>query len=128
MTQVEIRANAANDYCMKNIPNLPDMHLAISTAFEAGAEWEEDNRWIKVEERLPENVVKVHKGNRFNGYMTYTDEVLVCTADGKVSTDYRFRENGIWKWEWNDSTKAEKIEHWMPIPAPKKKGGNNGFE
>ena len=26
----------AKQYCKENIPNLPDMHLAIETAFEAG--------------------------------------------------------------------------------------------
>ena len=33
---------AAKKYCQDNIPNLPQMHLAISTAFEAGAKWAEE--------------------------------------------------------------------------------------
>lgn len=121
MTQVEIIAKAANEYCMKNIPNQQDMHLTISTAFEAGAEWVNNNRWISVDERLPEDVVKVTKGNRFNGFTTYTEEVLVSTADGKVCMDYRIKQNGVWKWEWIEGSRGEKVEYWMPIPEAKKK-------
>lgn len=121
MTQIEMTAKAAGEYCMKNIPDFPDMHITISTAFEAGAQWAEDNRWLSVNESLPEDVVKVTKGNRFNGYTTYTDEVLVCTADGKVCTDYRIKENGVWKWEWIEGSRGEKVEFWMPIPGAKKK-------
>lgn len=128
MKQAEMTAKAANDYCTKNIPDMPDMHLAISTAFEAGAEWERENRWISVADSLPEDVVKVHKGTRYNGFTSHTDEVLVCTADGKVCTDYRFKENGVWKWEWIESSRGDKVEYWMPIPEPKKKGGEHGLE
>lgn len=34
---------AAKEYCQKNIRNLPQMHLAIETAFEAGAKWAEEH-------------------------------------------------------------------------------------
>lgn len=37
MTREETIKQAANKYCKTNIPNLSQMHLAISTAFEAGA-------------------------------------------------------------------------------------------
>ena len=39
MTREELIESAAKKYCQDNIPNLPQMHLTISTAFEAGVEW-----------------------------------------------------------------------------------------
>ena len=42
----------AEEYCVKNIPNLKDMHLTISTAFEAG--FEKSQEWISVDDELPE--------------------------------------------------------------------------
>lgn len=39
MTREELIEKAAKKYCQDNIPNLPQMHLTISTAFEAGAKW-----------------------------------------------------------------------------------------
>ena len=49
----------AEEYCVKNIPNLKDMHLTISTAFEAG--FEKSQEWISVDDELPkaEEVVLV---------------------------------------------------------------------
>ena len=37
----------AEEYCVKNIPNLKDMHLTISTAYEAG--FEKSQEWIMEE-------------------------------------------------------------------------------
>lgn len=39
MTREELIEKAAKKYCQDNIPNLPQMHLTIATAFEAGAKW-----------------------------------------------------------------------------------------
>lgn len=39
VTRQELVEQAAKKYCQDNISNLPQMHLTISTAFEAGAEW-----------------------------------------------------------------------------------------
>lgn len=44
---------AAKEYCQKNMPNLPQMHLAIETAFEAGAKWADEypaNSWHSVKD------------------------------------------------------------------------------
>lgn len=38
-TREELIEKAAKKYCQDNISNLPQMHLTISTAFEAGADW-----------------------------------------------------------------------------------------
>lgn len=43
MTREELIENVSKKYCQDNIPNLPQMHLAISTAFEAGAKWAEEH-------------------------------------------------------------------------------------
>ena len=39
MTREEFIESAAKKYCQDNIPDLPQMHLTLSTAFEAGVEW-----------------------------------------------------------------------------------------
>ena len=51
MTREELIEKTGKEYCHDNIPNLPQMHLAISTAFEAGAKWAEEhpaNPWHNV--------------------------------------------------------------------------------
>ena len=54
MTREELIEKAAKKYCHDNIPNLPQMHLAISTAFEAGAKWADDNQISKINNKLNE--------------------------------------------------------------------------
>ena len=44
---MEFIKELAEEYCVKNIPNLKDMHLTISTAFEAG--FEKSQEWIMEE-------------------------------------------------------------------------------
>lgn len=47
MTREEFIESAAKNYCQDNIPNLPQMHLTISTSFEAGAKWADENPPVK---------------------------------------------------------------------------------
>lgn len=47
MTREELIEVASKKYCLDNIPNMPQMHLAIQTAFEAGAKWADENPAIK---------------------------------------------------------------------------------
>lgn len=47
MTREELIEKAAKKYCQGNIPNLPQMHLTIQTAFEAGAKWAEEHPLVK---------------------------------------------------------------------------------
>ena len=54
MTREELIENASKKYCQDNIPNLPQMHLALSTAFEAGAKWADDNQISKINNKLNE--------------------------------------------------------------------------
>lgn len=54
MTREDIIKMMAKKYCQDNIPNLPQMHLAISTAFEAGAKWADDNQISKISNSLNE--------------------------------------------------------------------------
>lgn len=95
---------AAMEYCQKNIPNLEQMHLTISTAFESGADWQSKQLpWISVKEQLPEE----------SGYYFVTDG---CAA-GKA---YFLKK-------WNKFAKIEEYPHlfydegvikaYMPIPS-----------
>ncbi|WP_314273103.1 hypothetical protein [Hoylesella shahii] len=47
MTREEFIEKVAKKYCQDNIPNMPQMHLTISTAFEAGAKWADENPPVK---------------------------------------------------------------------------------
>ena len=42
-TREELIEKTAKKYCQDNIPSLPQMHLAIQTAFEAGAKWADEH-------------------------------------------------------------------------------------
>ena len=59
-------------------------------------EWE--RRWIPVEERVPEDGVRV-----------------LAHYDGRVFTAERFE--GIWHWI-EGNTFTPHVEHWMPMPEP----------
>lgn len=93
---------AANKYCQKNIPNLKQLHLTISTAFEAGAEWQaKQSPWISVKERLPETKDKVLVLNRMK-------------HNGGYFISENYYENG--DWAAKSAMYSEKIA-WMPIPS-----------
>lgn len=79
-----------------------------------------NNKWISVDERLPEDVY-----GRGRKLIT----VLVCTKSGRVSTASRVRMMRFDKtkldyvytdiFEWSGYI-AKKVTHWMPLPeAPK---------
>ena len=59
-----------------------------------------EDGWIPVTERLPE----------------IEDDVLVCTAEGYIGTDYIHQEG---KWFWNEELPPT---HWMPLPKPPREG------
>lgn len=82
----------AKEYCENNIPNLPDMHFTISTAYEAGAadEYRELTEWYDARKTLPELNVQIlfkvggarHIGARYgkdwlsdNGMIFSTEEI-----------------------------------------------------
>ncbi len=47
MIREELIEMAAKKYCHDNIPSLPQMHLTIQAAFEAGAKWADENLSVK---------------------------------------------------------------------------------
>lgn len=52
MTREELIETAAKKYCHDNIPHMSLMHLTLSTAFEAGAKWADDNQISKINNGL----------------------------------------------------------------------------
>lgn len=73
------------------------------------------NRWIRVEERLPEdsdNLIQTEK------YIYAENPVLVRTINGKytVSKRSKFKGNENSKWEWiGSSSFSDSVTHWRPI-------------
>lgn len=109
MTREELIEQAASKYCQDNIPNTPQMHLAISTAFEAGAEWADEHPaafWHSVADGdLP---LKAKNNNR----VEFSVEVLVRLDKNRLAFgryDYTYKS-------WYVGLQRVYPTHWMEIP------------
>lgn len=81
----------AKEYCEKNIPNLPDMHFTISTAYEAGATdmYRELTEWYNAKDTLPEQNLQIlfkvgdarHIGARYGEDWISDNGPIFCTED-----------------------------------------------
>ena len=91
------------------VNNLHETTSAYRIGFIEGAEWADAHpHWISVEDELPPK-----QPNR-----EQSKNVLVRTNSGRTKIEYYDYGNDVIKewWEYN-------ITHWMPLPAPPKKGG-----
>ena len=70
MNRVNGINKAAQEYCKKNIPNLQDMHLAIETAFEAGAEYADKHPSRKLMSKVW-NIAVAAMVDQINGKIAY---------------------------------------------------------
>ena len=109
MTREKETSQAALRYCQHNIPSTPNMHLAISTAFEAGAEWADSHPaspWHKVADGdLPP---KAKNNNR----IVFSIDVLLRLDKKTVAFgcyDYTYKK-------WFIGLKDVHPTHWMEIP------------
>lgn len=51
--------DAQKEYCRRNFPYSKHLHLTIGNAFEAGAEWQENqSEWISVTDAIPQKDAK----------------------------------------------------------------------
>lgn len=103
MTREELIEKAAKKYCQGNIPNLPQMHLTIQTAFEAGAEWADAhpaNPWHNVADGdfPPDDTYCL-----FLIYDEYIEQGYVL--DGHVHFDYPENPRPL-----------KDLHYWMEIP------------
>lgn len=88
---------AAKEYCKKNFQHLEHLHLTLSTAFEAGAEWKsKQSPWISVEGAIPN---KQAKGVCQVKYIDGSFEVMAM------------REVNKWVYPY---IKTGYITHWRP--------------
>lgn len=75
----------------------------------------EAQRWIPVEEELPEDSDNLTQTEKY----TYTENpVLVRTINGKcaVSKRSKFKGNENSKWEWMGSSSfSDSVTHWRPV-------------
>jgi len=93
---------------------------ALEAADKRIAELEETQRWIPVDERLPENDLP-------SGSKKKQIKVLTAIKNSKgvytVRTQLRMRDYWIqrpdeWTWKYSGGD----ITHWCPLPQPPKKG------
>ena len=100
MNREKETTKAAKEYCQKNIPNLPQMHLAIETAFEAGAKWADEytaNSWHSVKDgELPKSDGR---------YIVMAQNGFCHTC--QYHTDDRY---------WDTVGYQSDIKYWMEIP------------
>ena len=70
-------------------------------------EFEENNGWISVEEKLPEEC-----------------ELVYAIREGNVEPGiYKFMAKDQWEWAPRFIACLDDISHWMQLPKPPKKGG-----
>jgi len=86
---------------------------ATYDGFKAGVEFAQ--RWIPIEEELPEKSDKIV----VSGFYSFTENpVIVKTVNGKYSIAKRnlFHGNKNSKWEWMGSSSfSDSVTHWRPI-------------
>lgn len=100
MTREEEFTNACIDFKNESLPEGAD----ISYAFFRGAIWADSHpKWISVKDRLPLDSGK---------YLIYEKRGFVRQAYFAQDTK-----------SWNDRKAFFIPTHWMPLPAPPKKGG-----
>ena len=87
--------------------SVPFNALDIVDAYLEGAEWADEHqaeRWISVDEELP------------------NDDVFVLTINRIYVQEVCHRSDG--KWINNHNVVHGGVTHWMPLPKPPKKGGD----
>lgn len=103
MTREELIEKAAKKYCQGNIPNLPQMHLTIQTAFEAGAELADAhpaNPWHNIADGdLPPN-------NTYCLFLIYGEHM----EQGYVRDGDVFFDSTEKPWAFKN------LDYWMEIP------------
>lgn len=93
---------AAKECCQKNIPNLPQMHFVVETAFEAGAKWADEHP------KSPWHFVA-------DGDLPPIDKVVLCTNGTDISLgvyNRHFYDPSPWK----DCERLPLVKYWMEIP------------
>ena len=111
MTREELIEMAAKKYCQVNIPNLPQMHLTISTAFEAGAKWAEEHPATPWHNVADGDLPKECKGDAI------CPTFLVVARGGDIiMACYAWKEDEDKPYFYDDCDMALDVEWWMEIP------------
>lgn len=83
----------------------------------------EDDGWISVKKRLPEDLPE----NSGKKVIPCLVSLKSCYPNGKPNTQKRQRQliyygPDDWRWEWS-RIGASRVTHWMPLPEPPKEVG-----
>lgn len=88
-------------------PNWKDTTVYVA-GFMDGAMWADQHpHWLSVKDELP----KIGK------------DVLVLREDGEMQVAHQYNEEIARWWSVDGFPLRNNITHWMPLPAPPKKGG-----
>ena len=127
MTREEEINNASYTYWANNYANIEfideeerELHTQdIQESFINGAEWADAHpQWISVEDKLP-------PGRQLEGTLSLSiDCVVYIDRRGMGIPDvrralYDYNEK---RWRYSHWSPKHKVTHWMPLPAPPKKG------
>ena len=97
-----------------DVKNLRDLRTIKSRkslqrydSFVKGAEWQNNNMWISVEEALPQDEI--------------TKVICMMKSNGELASGYIYLNNGVPTIETNPAFEFEdyanyEVTHWMPIP------------
>lgn len=111
MIREELIENASKKYCQDNIPNLPQMHLTTSTAFEAEVSWAEEhpvNPWHKVADGdLPKE---------YNGDAICPTFLVAARGGDLIMAYYAWGEDEDEPNFYDDCDMALDAEWWMEVP------------
>lgn len=103
---------------LRIIGNGETMGIPFDVGFECGVEWADSHPyWISVEDELP-------KINPNGGEWEFGDDVIVELKDGDIAVGRYEHDNSISEHYWvlYGVDKDLVVTHWMPLPAPPKKG------
>lgn len=100
MTREEEIKLTADKYCLDEYTRL---------GFVAGAQWADAHpHWISVEDEMP---------------MEYEEVLAIANVDGNIVPFVGVCENGMFYFIEPTIRKERRVTHWMPLPQPPKKGG-----
>lgn len=106
----------AKYFAQTTVPQ-PSMVLVEKAITEYAQAYHEDKtRWIKVEERLPENPMFCLVWKKV--LSPYTDKQMNDVFEFKLETIYYFKERNYTGWQNDWTGKPSDVTHWQPLPTP----------
>lgn len=126
MTREEQIDKAALDYCGYDTETV---YAHIENAFIAGAEWADSHtNWISVDDELPKkgDAILAMQDIQGNHWFTACQFIKADVCRGIV--DFFVKSDAHIGISVDGKVTLGHVSHWMLLPAPPKKGGNDGID